>query len=437
VIDVRDRRTERINRARLELELRRSLRPTTVVVLGLLVGLAAAAYIGVHVSRTLFAGTYEVRFAVDDATGVVAGLNEVRLKGVPVGTITRVDSVGGRPVLTAQVKKKYGPVYRDARAQLRPNTALQDMYLDIVDRGTPAARRADAAHPLAETQTATAVHIDDVLNVFRAGERDRLRTLLDNLGNGMRDRGATLRTAFVQVVPFLRVAGRISEQLARREAMTRRLVHNTAVLTSDLARRDGTLRTLVHDGAATLSTLQAGSHDLDATLRALPPTLATMDASFSSVRGVLGDVDGAVRALYPVAGRLPRSLASLRALNAAAAPAVHDLRAPVGRLVPFARAVVPVSAGLEQAVQALAPQTGTIDHVTGDLAACKKGVQGFFQWNASMSKFGDVRGPIPRGNVVFGGQSGGIASAPDEFAPKACTAGRPIGGRVPGPSDEH
>jgi hypothetical protein len=64
-------------------------------------------------------------------------------------------------------------------------------------------------------------------------------------------------------------------------------------------------------------------------------------------------------------------------------------------------------------------------------------VQGFFQWNASMSKFGDVRGPIPRGNVVLGAQSTGVTSAPDEFAPKACTAGRPIGGRVPSPSDEH
>ena len=43
----------------------------------------------------------------------------------------------------------------------------------------------------------------------------------------------------------------------------------------------------------------------------------------------------------------------------------------------------------------LSPQVGTFNHTTQDLVLCQKGVQGFFQWDASMSKFGDVRGPEP------------------------------------------
>jgi virulence factor Mce-like protein len=437
MIEVRDRRSERINRARLKLEVARAVRPTVVVVLGALVGLACAFYIVVHVSKTLLSNTYEVRFAVNDATGVVGGLDDVRIKGIPAGTISGVQMVGTRAVLTAKIQSKYGRIYRDARAQLRPNTALQDMYLDIVDRGTAAAGRATRANPLPEDQTSTAVNVDEVLGVFGAGTRARLRALLDNLGNGLRDRGAALRTAFAQLAPFVRTAGAISQQLAERSPLTRELIHNTAVLTTELGRRQRQLRVLLDAGSSTVTALQAGSGDLSATLRELPPTLSAIDSSLAAVRGVLPGVNGAARSLYPVAGQLPGALGAVRRLSASANPALHALQEPVGRLVPLAQTLVPLSANLDNAIRTLLPQVGTINHTTSDLAACQKGIQGFFQWDASMAKFGDVRGPVPRGNVVLGAQSSGVLASPSEFAPAACTPGQPIGGRVPTPADKH
>jgi phospholipid/cholesterol/gamma-HCH transport system substrate-binding protein len=437
MIEVRNRRSERINRARLQLEVKRAARPAVAVTIGALLALACALYIGIHVSKTLLASTYQMRFALDDATGVVEGKNDVRYKGIPAGTITKVETVGTQPVLTVQVQKKYGRIYRDAKASLRPNTALQDMYLDILDRGTPASGVASVANPVPEGRTETAVNLADVLNVFRADERTRLRALLDNFGNGLRDRGAALRTAFAQAVPFLQVAGRVSDQLAGRRPMTQRLVHNVALLTTELGRRDKELRRLLRDGSATLTTLEEGSADLDATLGQLPPTLAAIDTSFAAVRGVLRDVNGAVDSLQPVAGRLSASLAAVRRLNASAAPAVRALQRPVQRLAPFAQSLAPLSRSLSSAVSALRPQVDTVDLVTKRLAGCKRGIQGFFQWDASMSKYGDVRGPVPRGNVVAGAQSSGALTSPDEYAPQACTPGKPIGGRVPQPADKH
>jgi virulence factor Mce-like protein len=437
MIEIRDRRSEHINRARLKLEVTRALRPTVVVVLGGIVGLGCALYIAAHVSRTLLSNTYSLRFAVADATGVVGGLDDVRIKGIPAGTITGVQMAGGRPVLTVQIQSKYGHVYRDARAQLRPNTALQDMYLDIVDRGTPSAGPADYARPLPDSQTSTSVNIDDVLGIFGANTRARLRALLDNLGNGLQDRGAALRTAFAQLAPFVRVAGSISQQLAERSPLTRELIHNTAVLTTELGSRQRQLRVLLNAGSTAVTTLQAGSGDLAATLHQLPPTMAAIDSSFAAVRRVLPDVNPAVRSLYPVAGELPGALGAVRRLSASADPAVRALQEPVGRLVPLAQTLVPLSANLNTAIKLLLPQVGTIEHTTSDVAACKTGLQGFFQWDVSMTKFGDVRGPSPRGNVVLGAQSSGVLHSPSEFAPKACTPGQPIGGLVPTPPDMH
>jgi ABC-type transporter Mla subunit MlaD len=339
--------------------------------------------------------------------------------------------------MTVEIRKEHGVLYRDLRAQLRPTTALQDMYLDIVDRGTPQAGEVKPDEPVPAAQTQTPVNISEVLNIFEPTERRRLRTLLDDLGNGMTDRGESLRSIFVEAVPFLEQAGEISRQLRQRRPMVARLVHNTAVLTGDLGRRETQLRRLVREGAGTLSTLRDGAGDLDATLRELPPTLTRLDRGMTAVRSVLGDVDGAVKALYPVADNLPESLSTLRSVSTDATPAVRALRRPVTRLVPLARTLAPLSADLASALQTLLPQVPTVNKVTKGAAGCKKGIQGFFQWNASMSKFGDIRGPIPRGNVTVGAQSSGVLNDPNEYAPQACTPGKVVGGRVAAEKDKH
>jgi ABC-type transporter Mla subunit MlaD len=432
MIEVRDRRTERISRARIQLEVKRAARPATIVAGGALIGLACALYIGIHVSRTLLSSTFQVRFAVDDASGVVAGLDEVRFKGIPAGTITNVQLVGGRPVLTAQIQQQYGPIYRDAQAELRPNTALQDMYLDIVARGSRSSGKAVYAQPLPSSQTSASVNIDDVLNTFRADQRVQLRTLLDVLGNGLRDRGASLRTAFVDLVPLLRVAGNVSHQLAERAPLVRQLVHNTALLTTELGHRQNQLRTLEYAGSAVLTTLQANSSNLAATLQELPPTMSAIDSSFGAVRSVLPRVDTAVQNLYPIAAELPGALTAVRRLSGDANPALSALLNPVQRLVPLANGLVPLSRNLNSALSSLLPQVGTFNHTSEDLVRCQKGVQGFFQWDASMSKYGDVRGAVPRGNLVLG--SGNL---PNEYAPQSCTPGTAIGPVLPTAASEH
>ena len=75
--------------------------------------------------------------------------------------------------------------------------------------------------------------------------------------------------------------------------------------------------------------------------------------------------------------------------------------------------------------------------MTKRTAGCKRGIQGFFHWDASMSKYGDARGPVPRGNVAAGAQSSGVLTSPDEYAPQACTPGQPSAAASATPDDEH
>jgi virulence factor Mce-like protein len=437
MIDVRDHRAGRLNRARVSLELRRAIGSGIVVVVALVVGLVIAIHVATDIGSSPTTPTQTVAFFVNNATDVVAESDEVRFLGIPAGRISSVRVDGSEPLITAAFDTQYGRIYRNAEAVIRPNTALEDMYIDIVNPGTPSAGVASAAHPLAATQTDTSVNIDDVLDVFNGNVRASLRNLLDNFGNGLADRGASLREAFVEAVPFVQVAGRLSEQLAQRATLVRQLVHNSAILTGDLGRNQGILRQLVSYGSSTLTTFEDGSQNLNDTLSALPPTLSDLQSSLASVSGVLPDVDTAVRSLYPVASQLPTSLTAVRQLSASASPAVRALQTPVSKLAPLARYLVPLSTNLGLAVSRLLPQVPSLNKATRDLAECRTGVQGFFEWNPSLAKYGDERGQSPRGNVAFGAQSTGFLTDPFEQAEQACTPGMPVGGAVPTAADEH
>lgn len=432
MIQVRDHLSEKFSRARLTLELSRAVRPSMILAFGYLVAFGCVAFVVSNVARTLYLPTQTVSFEVDSARAVQPNVQEVKVLGIPAGQISKVELKNGRAVITAKVEKKYGPIFRNARATLRPQTVLQDMFLDVTDRGQPSAGMATGDHPLPASQTLTSVNVAEVLQTFDVDTRARLGQLLRDLGGGFNARGNDLRTSFVQVMPFLKVAGRLSRQLTARSTMTRRLVHNTAILTGELARRDTEVRTLVSEGARTLGALGASSGDLESTIAELPPTLSAIDSSFTAVRGVLGDVDGALLALRPVAGELPGGLAALRRLSATGDPALARLQPPVHQLVPLAGSLKPLSQELRGAVLKLRPQTGALDHVTRTATGCLFAVQRFFQWTPSVFKMSDDRGVAPRAYVTTGLNGGAATKDPTVFAGKGCAPGAPIA-NTPGP----
>jgi virulence factor Mce-like protein len=434
--DPRDRMTDRISRSRLKLELTRSTRPTLVVIIAAVIGLLAAGYAVTQMTPIGVGGGRTAKFALSDATAIRPGIHEVRFKGVKVGVISRVAFVDEQPVATVTIRRDAGPLYRDLRATLRPATALQDMYLDIVDRGTRRAGELRAGETVPASRTDMPVNIDDVLNALRPTVRARLRILLADLGGGIAGRGRALEAVFVQGSPLLRSAGRLSAALRARGPLLRQLVHDSRLLTGELASRDATLRRFVTDTAATLGTVGRRQADLDALLRELPPMLTGANSSLTALRAVVGDVDGAVTALRPVARGLPQALDGVGRLSDAAGPAVRALDPAVRDLAPLVGVLDPTARQLRSSVDTLLPQVPTLNKVTRGADDCEAGIRGFFQWNVSISKFGDRRGAVPRGNVVVGAQSSSILNDPHEYAPQACSGGRPIGGRLPEPKDE-
>jgi virulence factor Mce-like protein len=391
-----------MSRDRVALEARRAARPLGIYIAALAAALAVSAVILHNIGATLpWSHAYEVRVAVDDAKGVTTGTDQVRIAGVPVGRITAIDLVHGRPVLTATIDHRYAPLYRDARLQLRPQTALDDMYLDIVDRGHAGAGALTAGRIVPAARTATPVDIGKVLDVFGTDTRAQMKRALDEVSVGLPHHGADLRATFASLAPFLQSAHRLTAQFATRRRYTARLVHNLRLLTEELAGRSDQLAGLVHAGSTTFTTVGANAGPFASLIDELPPTLVRLRASFATLRGALGDLDPALDSLRPVAGSLAGGMRSLQSFSRAALPALRALDTPVRRLNPLAGALRPTSTSLAAAFATFEPQSPRLDHVTAAIVPCELAVQKFFQWTPSVFKFSDGQGAYPRGESVY------------------------------------
>jgi len=416
------------HRARTRMQLRRARRSLVVIALGIAAALASIAVLVGQISGgSPLDAKQRLYVAVDNAKAVLADKNEVRWAGVVVGRITGVKLDGDRALLTAEVSRDQArPIYRDATLRLRPQTALNDMYLDIRSAGTPRAGSADGV-VLDAGRTQTAVDVAEVLNVFSTNVSDRLHQALNELSVGLPDRGTQLRSAFAALVPFMRSVDRLASAIARRDTVTRRLVNRVGLITDELARRDQAVTRLVDTAGATFHTLGARREDLDRTLRELPPSLVRVRDSLGRLQHTLRETRPALAALRPAARRLPAGLDALRSLSGHLDPALHAVRPAIGALQPLARDLGPAADALGDAFATLEPQTPRLDRVTAQVSRCKPEVQKFFAWNMSVLKFGNAsnRTSSPRGLLLETAADTSEGSLSNLVPVTGCADGRP------------
>ncbi len=375
---------------RLKLELRRATVPA-LLFLGLcLAGIGTAAYIVKNLAGDKpWVDYVRYKVAFDNVEGVSPGRHELRIAGVKAGSIKASRIENGQPVLELNVEKRYAPLHTDAKVVIRPVTALEDMYVDILSRGSKDAPVLPPGGTLPERRTRSMVEVGRVLNVLDEDTRPRLAQLLTQLARGTDDRGARLREGFGQLGPFLETATELGDVLRERRRTVARLVHNVGDLTGALGKRDHQLAGFVDEGQRLLVKLAEHDAPLSSTLAQLPGTLTQVRTTFADVRETETTLDSALRSLGPVADRLPAGLDSLRGFSEDAREPVRSLRPAVQRLRPLARELPTTASVGEAALSPLARQATQLDHGTRILAPCLPLVSTFLNRLNSMLKFGD------------------------------------------------
>ena len=421
----------RLVSSRLRVELRRARGSAIMLAAGIV---AAILAIGLLIARENvhlpWQSQYTAQIAVSDATGVEPGLDEVRWAGIVVGRITGEKVENGQPVLTAQFNGSdlHGAkLYRDAQVQLRPQTPLSDMYLDVVNRGHASAGVLGADEVLQASQTQTPVNVADVLNTFSEPIRLRLQELLGELATGLSPAGgAQLRTAFGEIAALLVAQKQLSNTLATRSTLVKSLIHDSGTLFSALNQRDTELTSLIQNGSGTLSALGSENGALSRIIAALPGTLDQIHSSFGQLQGTLGVVRPALVNLLPTARELPTGLRSLRSFSQSATPALTALNPAVSALEPLVRNLPASSRALNGALTSLQPQIPRYAAVSAAIVPCELPVQKFFAWTLSVLKFDNAsnRTASPRGTIVAGPFATG-AKDPTISPAIGCADGKP------------
>lgn len=402
-----------ISTDRLILELRRSRRAFMMFIVFCAAGGVVLAILAKNLTyQRPWADYQEVKVAVDDVKGIAPGKHTVRINGVKVGVVSEVDLRDGKPLMTLSIEDEFAPIYRDARLRIRPVTPLQDLYVNIEDRGSERAGEADASNVIPAENTIDPVDISRVLDEFDPDTRKRLTALVTQIGRGLDDGGAKLREAFVETAPFLEVAQRATGVLAKRQENVKGLVTNFGGVVEALAKRNAQVTKLVRSGDVALGELAANDGPFGATLGEIPQTLTAMRGSFSELRTLSGTLDPALRSLRPVAAELENGLGGLEDFGRDALPALRALRPALSDLRPMSRALVPTSQSLQTALGNLNAQAPQLDSLTDEVEHCMGSVADFFQHTLSVFKFGDGAGAFPRAEMTvdFDGFTNGKAN---------------------------
>lgn len=396
---------------RLALELRRARRPFGVLLAAAAVALVTTAImVTSQRNESPFAHNFRFRAVADDVKGIVPGKNPVRIAGVEVGVISGVALEHGRPVLTLSIRRRYAPVYRDARVRIRPLTAVQDMYA-VLWRGHPSAGRLPEGATIPAEQTVSAVDISRVLQTFDAPTRARMHALMVGLGDGTADEGASLRQAFVELAPFLDAVRRLTREFAVRRRIVARGVDRLSELSGEVARRDRELTALVREADATFGASASRAPALDRTLRVLPGTLRRLDTTLATLLDAQAELDPALDRLRPSIGLLAPAVTSIRRLAAESVPASRGLRGASVRLRPLAGALRPAALSLRTAAERLGPQAPALDRLTAEVPPCLDAVRRYLAYGLSVGKFDTPNGgSIGRFEASVGFDSLGIGA---------------------------
>jgi phospholipid/cholesterol/gamma-HCH transport system substrate-binding protein len=372
---------------------------------------------------------YTVNADFSTAQAVVPGQGQtVDIAGVPVGEIGSVNLHGDVARVKLQIRKKYAPVYRDARLLLRPKTGLKDMVIEM-DPGTRPAGRLPSGGSLPVANTAPDVNPDEILAALDTDTRTYLEILLNSGARAFSHNGysADLRQTFKRFEPTNRDLRLITGELSKRKQNVAHVVHDLQLLTTELGKRDNQVASLVTSANANFRAIASQDANLRAALRLFPGTLSTAQTTLGKAETFARELGVSLQDLRPSARALGPALAQTR-------PFLHDTTPIIqNHLRPFARIARQPVRDLRAAAANLGPLTPklarvfhVINFALNELAFNPKGPEeGFLFWAAWVNHAGatifstqDAHGPIRRGEIVASCQSlqlleGAVQSNPE------------------------
>ena len=275
---------------------------------------------------------FELKAEFQTVQAVVPGQGQtVRVAGVRVGDVDKVELVDGRGVVTFAIDREFIPIYRDATMLMRPTTGLKDMFFEL-DPGTRQAGAYDEHEMIPMANTAPDVNLDEILAALDADTQSYLRLLLVGGGEALKNRDKELGRLLGSLGPINRDLAVLNKKVAERSQEFARLIHNLNVLTTTVGRSETELTRLVAASASSLGAIAQEDPDVSRLVELLPGTLEEGRQALESMERFATILGPAFNDLRPFARNLDELNDSTRDLAVAATPVLKNEIRPFVRV---------------------------------------------------------------------------------------------------------
>ena len=287
---------------------------------------------------------------------------DVRIAGLNVGKVKKTSrAANGGLIAEIEIKERYAPIGRNARAILRPKSLLGQTYVELQPgtKGDPLPE----GQMLDDNQIEESVEIDELLTLFDRDTRENLRGWMRELATAIdKGRGQDFNQALGHLPQFVASGSDVLRVLDDEEPALRRLVRNSGVTLGALNERRGQFRDLIVNADRFFGTLADRNARLSDIIEILPTFLDETRTTVARLEEFSIDTRPLVRDLQPVAtdlrptlrdvGRLAPDLERLfRNLD----PLIDEAPRNLPRAAAFLRGTVPVWESLHLYLQELNP----------------------------------------------------------------------------------
>jgi virulence factor Mce-like protein len=308
---------------------------------------------------------YQFKIRFPEATNL-ANEADVRISGVPVGKVKKIEPNGGLSQATIQLDTKFAPLPQDSRAMLRQKTLLGETYVELTP-GNPGSKTIPDGGMLKSTHVAPTVELDEIFRTFNPKTRAAFQVWMQDQARAIAGRGQDLSDAIGNLPTFETDANTLLKILNTQQGAVRQLVSNTGVVFDALTARDGQLRSLIENSNRVFQTTALRNRELAQTFVVLPTfeqqsrlALDRLDRFAHNANPLITQLRPAARQLSPTLIALQRlspdlkhlfvNLGPLVTASRAGLPAadqfLNDLRPVLGQFSPFLRQINPILYGL-------------------------------------------------------------------------------------------
>ena len=200
----------------------------------------AGAFLGV-IGFSLFSfipfggGEYKLTAPFDTAAGMYPG-SDVLIAGSKAGSVQDIQVRGNYALVTFTVDSAHAPVYENATVAERPKSLLGEKYIAL-DPGNQG-RTLASGTVLKTSQVTRAVELEEILNSVDQPTREKLRTLVLELGGGLAGQGQNTNETLTYGTSDMNDMAAIAQTLANRDQQIQEVLQSLDAVMAELSRSD-------------------------------------------------------------------------------------------------------------------------------------------------------------------------------------------------------